>query len=87
MRYKKEVCDRIKEVALYVVETHNTVRQAATEFQLSKSCIHNYLTKKLQHVDPTLVGSVRLVLDVHLEERAVKGGNSTKLMWQMRRGN
>ena len=87
MRYDQDLSNKVKEVAQHVITTRQTVRQAAEVFGLSKSYVHNYLTVKLPYVDPNLMKIVRVILDIHLEERAINGGKATKISWEARKNN
>ena len=53
---------RLKEMALYVIETGCTVRDAANVFGVSKSTVHKDLTKTLKDYYPSLCGPVEEVL-------------------------
>lgn len=70
--------DRAKELALYIIETGCTVRQAAKRFGISKSTVHTDITARLMKSEPDLYDRVRLVLDTNKEERHIRGGEATK---------
>ena len=76
---------RLKELALYVIETGCTVRNAARVFGISKSTVHKELTKTLKDVYPSLYGSVEEVLMKNKKERHLRGGNATKLKYEKMR--
>ena len=54
---------RLKEMALYVIDTGSTVRETARVFGVSKSTVHKELTKVLKEAYPSLYGSVENVLN------------------------
>ncbi len=76
MKYLPE--ERAKELALYIIETGCTVRQAAKRFSISKSTVHTDITARLMKSEPDLYDRVRLVLDINKEERHIRGGEATR---------
>lgn len=78
---------RLKEMALYVIETGCTVRHAAQVFGVSKSTVHKELTKTLKDAYPSLYGSVEGVLMKNKKERHLRGGNATKIKYEKLREN
>lgn len=70
--------DRAKDIALYIVETGCTVRQAARFFGVSKSTVHTDITVRLGRNEPELYDRVRKVLDTNKEERHIRGGVATR---------
>lgn len=77
------VCERVFEIAKYVLETGDTVRGAAKHFNVSKSTVHKDLTVKLRYLHPALYKQVRAVLDKNKAERHLRGGEATKKKYQM----
>ena len=75
---KKYIEERAIEVALYIIESKATVRQAAKKFGISKSSIHQDITYRIMSIDPILARQVREVLDVNKSERHIRGGMATK---------
>ena len=75
---KKYIEERAIEVALYIIESKATVRQAAKKFGISKSSIHQDMTYRIMSIDPILARQVREVLDVNKSERHIRGGMATK---------
>lgn len=65
-------------LAKYIIETGSTVRAAAKQFDVSKSTVHTDVSKRLLLIDPSLAGSVRLVLDENKAQRHIRGGKATK---------
>lgn len=62
----------------YIVETKSTVRQAAKIFGISKSTVHNDVTKRLSVINPLLCSEVKEVLDENKAQRHIRGGMATK---------
>lgn len=70
--------ERSTKVAEYIVEKKATVRQAAKEFNISKSTIHKDVAVRLVEVNPTLAREARKILDINKSERHIRGGMATK---------
>ena len=70
--------ERAVEIAYYIIEHGATVRQAASQFGVSKSTVHKEVTERLLHINPSLAASARKVLDVNKSERHMRGGLATK---------
>lgn len=69
---------RCIELGHYIVQTGATVRQAASVFGISKSTVHNDVTKRLSVINPLLCSEVKAVLDENKAERHIRGGLATK---------
>lgn len=70
--------NRCVQLGNYIVETKATVRQAATIFGISKSTVHNDVTKRLSTINPSLSNEVKKVLDENKAQRHIRGGLATK---------
>ncbi len=75
---KPYIKERTLQVAQYISNTHQTIRQTAKVFNLSKSTVHNDLSKRLQKVDSKMYDEVKKVLDENFSEKHIRGGQSTK---------
>ena len=62
----------------YIAETHETVRQAAKHFQVSKSTVHKDVTERLKLINRQLYGEVKHVLEKNKAERHLRGGLATR---------
>lgn len=62
----------------YIIETKATVRQAAAVFGISKSTVHNDVTKRLAVINPLLCNEVKEVLEENKAERHIRGGLATR---------
>ncbi len=74
--------DRCEQLAKHIVQSGDTVRDTAKIFGLSKSTVHKDVTEKLSHINPSLFGAVREVLDVNKSVRHLRGGEATKRRYQ-----
>ncbi len=79
---KAYIKERTIQTANYIIETNNTIRQTAEVFNLSKSTVHNDLSKRLQKIDTKLMGQVQKVLDKNFSEKHIRGGLSTKRKYE-----
>ena len=74
--------DKILNVARYIAMTGCTVRGASKIFGISKSTVHNDMTKKLVYIDAGRYRRVKSVLDFNMSVRHLRGGESTKKLYQ-----
>ena len=73
---------RACELAVYMIETGATVRNAAQKFGISKSTVHKDLQNRLPRCNRNLYLQVREVLDKNKQERHIRGGMATKRKYQ-----
>lgn len=78
---------RCVELGRYIVDAQATVRQAAAVYGISKSTVHNDVTKRLSVINPSLYGDVKTVLERNKAERHIRGGLATKKKYSMLKGN
>ena len=74
-RCERERCELL---AVYMIETGETVRGAAAKFGVSKSTVHKDITEKLRRQNPSLYQEVKAVLEKNKSERHLRGGEATK---------
>ena len=70
--------ERACALAVYMIETGATVRQAAGHFGISKSTVHKDLQQRLPRHNRQLYEAVRKVLDTNKEQRHIRGGMATR---------
>lgn len=75
---KDYIIERVISTAQYIVNNNSTVRQTAKQFGISKSTVHQDVTKRLEKINAPLAAEVRKVLDVNKSERHIRGGLATK---------
>lgn len=73
---------RIIKEGIHLTNTDKTIRQIAKDFNISKSTVHEDLTKRLPKIDYNLSKKVEEKLESHLATRHIKGGLSTKLRYK-----
>ena len=71
----------------YIIETGATVRQAAIVFNISKSTVHNDVTKRLAMINPLLCSEVKEVLERNKAEHHIRGGLATKEKYRKLKDN
>ena len=65
-------------LARYILETNATIRQTASQFDMSKSNVHTYVSHKLKKSDYPLYQKVQVVLNQHFDEKPLRGGKATR---------
>ena len=76
---------RVLRVAQYIVQTGDTVRQAAKVFHVSKSTVHKDLDERLPELDAALHRRAQAVLLKNKAERHLRGGEATREKYSERR--
>lgn len=77
--------ERVKKNAEYIAHTGCTVRACAEKMNVSKSTVHKDVTDRLANVDPVLWEKVKIVLEVNLKERHLRGGDATRRKYEKKR--
>lgn len=72
---------REEQFAMYIIDNNCTIRACAKHFDISKSTVHNDLSKKLKVTNKFLYIQVYRVLDRNLNERSMRGGMATRLKY------
>jgi len=72
---------REEQFAIYIIDNNSTIRKCADYFKISKSTVHNDLSKKLIKTNRFLYFQVYKILNKNLEERHLRGGNSTRIKY------
>lgn len=77
-----EKLDRVTMLANHILSTHDTIRKTAKIFSLSKSTVHNDVSKRLYKIDKVLYLKVQKILDEHFREKHIRGGEATRKKYQ-----
>lgn len=77
-----DIEERAKILATYIIETKSTVRQAAKQFNVSKSTVHKDISERLQKVNPSLASEAKKILEINKSERHIRGGLATKMKYK-----
>ena len=73
---------RAEEFAIFIIDNESTIRKCADYFNISKSTVHNDISKKLKTINKFLYIQVYKILNKNLKERHLRGGQSTKLKYK-----
>lgn len=77
----QDIKKRVINEANYIISTKKTIRQISKYFNISKSTVHNDLSKKLKKIDNNLYIKVSKILNYHSLIKHLRGGASTKLKY------
>ncbi len=78
---KQSVMKRAVYEANLICTKGYTVREVAKQTGIAKSTAHLDVTERLSQIDKELYLKVQDVLQKHLSERHLKGGEATKKHW------
>ena len=81
----QKIKDRIKKETDYILTTKDTLRNVAKKFKVSKSTVHKDLSERLKEIDKKLFNNVNDILQDHLENRHIRGGEVTKEKYAKRK--
>ena len=70
--------NRVLEETEYILKNDRTVREVAKEFNVSKSTVHKDLQERLKKINIELYDKVQDLMKRHIDERHIRGGESTK---------
>ncbi|MBQ3480909.1 MAG: sporulation transcriptional regulator SpoIIID [Oscillospiraceae bacterium] len=74
----KDIEERSRALAAYLLEHQCTVRAAAERFGVSKSTVHKDMSERLEYFDRALWLQVRALLERNKAERHIRGGLATR---------
>lgn len=72
------IIKRVTDEAGYILKTHDTIREIAKVFMVSKSTVHKDLHERLLYINKKLYNEVYDILQYHIGIRHIRGGQSTK---------
>jgi putative DeoR family transcriptional regulator, stage III sporulation protein D len=75
---KEYIEERVLSIAEYIIDTKKTVRNAAKQFNVSKSTVHKDMSERLPELCRDSAQKVKGVMEVNKAERHIRGGNATK---------
>jgi len=78
--------DRAICFAKYIISTKATVRQTAKVFKISKSTVHNDITKKLKLINNDLYVMVHSVMMENFACKHIRGGEATREKYKAKNG-
>ena len=78
----KKIENRVIEISKYILKTHDTIRDTAKKFSVSKSTVHKDIQERLKDIDATNYQKIMNIFETHIATRHILGGESTKLKYQ-----
>ena len=75
------IIKRVLEIADYIIDTKDTIRETAKKFKISKSTVHKDLQERLSQIDIIKYNQVKEIMNEHIETRHIKGGESTRQLF------
>lgn len=66
----------------YIIDNNTTIRKTAIYFDISKSTVHNDLSKKLRLDNYEMYLKVYKILKHNFEVKHIRGGQSTKSKYE-----
>lgn len=79
---KKEIINRVEEIADYILDTKDTIRETAKKYKISKSTVHKDIKERLPEINLKKYNQIQIILKNHIETRHILGGQSTKLKYE-----
>ena len=73
---------RVLNEANHILQTKDTIRSTAKVFDVSKSTVHNDLSRRLKDIDENLSKSINEIFDNHERTKHLRGGESTKAKYK-----
>jgi len=75
---KDYIRKRVLDICQHILESKNTVRQAAIVFNVSKSTVHKDMIERLPLINKKMANKVRVILEENKAERHIRGGEATR---------
>ena len=79
------IINRVVEIANHIIDTKDTIRETAKKFNISKSTVHKDLQERLSQIDIIKYNQIKEIMDEHIENRHIKGGESTRQLFLKKR--
>ena len=79
---KEFIKKRVLDEANHILNTKDTIRKTADKFNISKSTVHNDLSKRLKDIDKNLSKSINEIFENHERTKHLRGGESTKTKYK-----
>lgn len=77
----KSILKRVNEIADYIINTKDTIRNTAKLFNVSKSTVHKDMKERLYEININKYNIVKKIMEEHIETRHIKGGESTRQLF------
>ena len=83
----KNIIQRVNNIANHIIKTNDTIRLAATKFNISKSIVHKDLKERLLTIDINKYRKIQQIMQKHIEIRHIKGGESTRKLFLIKKAS
>ena len=77
----KSILKRVNDIADYIINTKDTIRNTAKIFNVSKSTVHKDMKERLYIIDLNKYSTIKKIMEEHIETRHIKGGESTRQLF------
>lgn len=81
----KTIIKRVNNIADYIIDTKDTIRNTAKIFKVSKSTVHKDIQERLYEIDIDKYNKIKTIMNEHIETRHIKGGESTRQLFLRKR--
>lgn len=81
----KIILKRVNDIADYIIDTKDTIRNTAKKFNVSKSTVHKDMKERLYEININKFNIVKKIMEEHIETRHIKGGESTRQLFLRKR--
>lgn len=81
----KLIIKRVNDIASYIIDTKDTIRNTAKIFNVSKSTVHKDIKERLYEINQEKYNIVKKIMNEHIETRHIKGGESTRQLFLKKR--
>lgn len=81
----KSIIKRVNDIADYIINTKETIRETAKKFNVSKSTVHKDIGERLYTIDINKYYIIKKIMTEHIETRHIKGGESTRRLFLKKR--
>ena len=81
----KTILKRVNDIADYIINTKDTIRNTAKLFNVSKSTVHKDMKERLYEININKFNIVKKIMEEHIETRHIKGGESTRQLFLRKR--
>lgn len=81
----KIIIKRVNNIADYIIDTKDTIRNTAKIFKVSKSTVHKDIQERLYEINIDKYNKIKTIMNEHIETRHIKGGESTRQLFLRKR--
>ena len=79
------IIKRVINIANHIIDTKETIRETAKKFNISKSTVHKDLQERLYQIDINKYNTIKQIMNEHIETRHIKGGESTRQLFERKK--